>query len=180
MGGEAHSWEKSQKKRGLHFKVQQQGACVIIVFNLHLLKSGIIIAFLTWDPELIFPEQNRKKNGLSQHALLCILLAYVWLQGSLQGQTEQSRLEDDCVPSFPVFFMTQPMYSKSYMTIETEQPINSERTHTHTHTSTNHWLRMNYQLTSLITRRWSGLHKKYGGKEAREHKPVSETNMGWR
>lgn len=32
------------------------------------------------------------------------------------------------LPSFPVFFMTQPMYSMSYVTIETKQPINRERT----------------------------------------------------
>lgn len=34
----------------------------------------------------------------------CSVFLLVWLQGSLRGQTEQSRLEDDCVPSFPVFF----------------------------------------------------------------------------
>lgn len=68
--------EKSQKAR-IHVTVQQQGASVTVVFNLHLFKSGVITAFLTRDPELIFPKQNEKKkeDSFSRHARLCFLIA---------------------------------------------------------------------------------------------------------
>lgn len=85
------------------------------------------------------------------------------------GQTEQSRLEDDCVPSFPVFFVEQPMYINRNKTAHLQWK--------NTEISTKHWLGVKYQMiNSLITSKWSGLHKKNKQKKNMEKKTVSEIN----
>lgn len=61
---------KSQKQGLINFKVQQQGACVIIVFNLHLLKSGIVK-----DPELIFPKTKQKITLPACSAVFYLLMS---------------------------------------------------------------------------------------------------------
>lgn len=91
-------WRSSFMREVTKARVTAAGTRVIILFILHLVKSGIALPHMR--SRVYIPKIKTEKNLTLPACTALFSTCWMWLQGSLQGQTEQSRLEDDCVPSF--------------------------------------------------------------------------------
>lgn len=119
----------------LKSRLQQQGARVITVFNLHPFSSDNV---RSWRSQ----KKRDRGNNKSQHALLGFHTC--WYPSTVRPPGPNTAKQKR---GWARFFRTEPMYSMSYATKGTKT---AHKYWDNTEISIDHWLGVNYQPMTLV------------------------------